>query len=49
MEKKKNSSCETQTVQKTLKGDSKQKRTLYIKPVLGGGGGGGVWSGGWSV
>jgi len=38
MEKKKNSSCETQTVQKTLKGDSKQKRTLYIKPVLGGGG-----------
>jgi len=31
-------SYETQTVRKTLKGDSKQKRTLYIRPVLGGGG-----------
>lgn len=32
--RKKKSSYETQTVRKTLKGDSKQKRTLYIRPIF---------------
>jgi hypothetical protein len=35
MEKKK-SSYETQTVRKTFKGNSEQKRTLYIRPISGG-------------